>query len=72
MSRALLARMQAEGFDCARIERRGSVAVACSQCETLIISGIATHETHCPNARHECAGCNALLPVNVKYCEDCQ
>lgn len=72
MSRALLARMEAEGFDCSRIERRGVVAAACSQCETLVISGVATHERGCPNARHECRGCNNLIPVNVRYCEDCR
>lgn len=46
--------------------------VACSQCAALVINGTPTHETGCPNATHECAGCNARLPMNVKYCEDCK
>lgn len=45
--------------------------VACSQCQALCINGIPTHETGCPNQRHECKGCNNILDYHG-YCEDCQ
>jgi len=44
----------------------------CDSCEALSINGIRCHETGCPNARHECAGCNALIPVREKYCPECR
>lgn len=47
-------------------------AVACSQCEALVINGTPTHETGCPNAVHECHGCNAMIPMRQKYCAECQ
>lgn len=47
-------------------------SVRCSQCEALVINGTPTHERGCPNATHECAGCNARVPANVKYCNDCR
>ena len=43
----------------------------CSQCEALCINGHPTHETGCPNAVHECDGCNALIPARQRFCEDC-
>src|SRR5438128_1305901 len=45
--------------------------VKCSQCEVLMINGIATHETGCPNQKHECGGCNQLVAMNQRYCNDC-
>ena len=59
------------GFDLSTATR-GGARVRCSQCEALVINGMPSHERGCPNATHECAGCNARVPVNVKYCEDCQ
>jgi len=46
--------------------------VKCNACAALVINGVATHEIECPNAMHECAGCNVLVPMRVKYCEDCR
>ena len=46
--------------------------VSCTQCEALVINGVPCHETGCPNMKHECAGCNATVPVRQKYCADCQ
>jgi hypothetical protein len=60
------------GFDRTCILREGFLKVRCSQCEALFINGIATHEHGCPNALHECQGCNELVPVNVRYCEECR
>ena len=59
-----------EGFDKSHI-RSDIVHVGCSQCETIIICGVATHERGCPNARHECRGCNKMIPMMQIYCEDC-
>ena len=48
------------------------IHVSCQQCEALVICGTATHERGCPKARRECRGCAALVPVNVRYCSDCE
>lgn len=47
------------GFDSSyRLERddsgrftAGAVRVKCSQCDALVINGLACHETGCPNGR---------------------
>ena len=44
----------------------------CDQCEMLSINGVPCHEKGCPNQTHECKGCNAKIPMNQKYCEDCR
>ena len=44
----------------------------CSACAALVVNGIPIHERGCPHDTRECAGCNARVPANVKYCEDCQ
>lgn len=46
--------------------------VKCSQCEAMVINDIPAHETGCPNATHECDGCNEIVPARQKYCEDCR
>ncbi len=58
--------LEARGFTVA-----DSGVTYCDSCEAMSINGHATHERGCPNRRHECNGCNALIPVNVRYCEDC-
>ncbi len=63
--------LSVRGFDRSCILREGFVKVRCSQCEALFINGIAAHESGCRNATHECAGCNATVPLRVKYCDDC-
>lgn len=45
--------------------------VSCDSCQAAQINGIYCHESGCPNAVHECAGCNTLIPVNAKYCPEC-
>ena len=67
MSAKQVRQLIALGFD-----RSNPGIVACSQCAALVINNTPCHETGCPNAVHECAGCNALVSVNTKYCEDCQ
>ena len=62
VERLLLAR----GFDQSQGRK-----VNCSQCEALVIQGLPCHETGCPNAMHECSGCNALIPARQRYCKDC-
>jgi hypothetical protein len=63
--------LESRGFDQSYIVRGGLIRVRCSQCAAATINGIACHETGCPNAVHECHGCNALVPIRVKYCADC-
>lgn len=45
--------------------------VRCDCCEALVVNGVATHETGCDAAMHECNGCNAVIPARQRYCEDC-
>ena len=67
--------LEARGFDAS--EPFGgrwnmqSIAVRCSACDARVINGTACHETGCPHAVHECNGCNELIPVRQKYCEEC-
>ena len=44
---------------------------SCDQCQAMRINTVLTHETGCPNAKHECAGCGEIIPRNQKYCADC-
>lgn len=80
---SLLVELEARGFDGCWLHEpdpNGDLAdqnpcahVACSQCEALVINGVACHETGCPRATKECRGCNALLPARAyNYCPDCQ
>ena len=59
----ILASLRARGFDRSRVVpfERG-VHVACSQCEALVINGIACHEHGCPNTPHYCPECGGLDP----------
>ena len=65
MNKHIKSRMEALGFTV-----KGN-RVYCEQCQALSINGVACHETGCPNARHECKGCNTLIPMRQKYCEEC-
>ena len=50
----LAARLRSLGFDQSCVTRGDtgrSVSVSCSQCDALVINGIATHESGCPNAK---------------------
>ena len=68
-----LAYLTGRGFDRSRhIPFTFNFTVRCSQCEALVVNGVACHETGCPNDRHECAGCNAIVPRGAKYCADCR
>lgn len=64
-NKTLANRLLDQGFDGTWISK-GVVHVRCGQCESLVICGIATHEHGCPNARHECKGCNEQVPVNQR------
>lgn len=59
------------GFDNSHRSEKGVNHVACSQCSALVINETPTHESGCPNTKHECMGCSAIVPRGVKYCEDC-
>jgi RNA polymerase subunit RPABC4/transcription elongation factor Spt4 len=63
--------LRVQGFDHVEPRKGGYIYVGCSQCEALVINGVACHETGCPNATHECHGCNAIVPMRQKYCAEC-
>lgn len=68
-----LSYLRALGFDRSQhIPFTRRYRVSCSCCEALVINGHPSHERGCGNAVHECNGCNALIPTNQRYCEDCQ
>jgi len=52
MVRSILRELKCRGFDRSEYDRiRGSHHVRCSQCEALVINGIACHESGCPNEK---------------------
>ena len=63
--------LEANGFDESTVLDSG-VWVKCSQCEAMVINGVATHEIGCPHVKHSCRGCWNMVPAGVHYCEDCQ
>jgi hypothetical protein len=67
--------LKARGFDqteLVKVNGEPRTRVRCSSCAVAIINGLACHETGCPNARHECAGCGALIGRSFRYCDECQ
>lgn len=51
--------------------RPNLISIACDSCASVVINNIPCHERGCPNATHECNGCNERIPVSRKYCNDC-
>lgn len=61
------------GFDRAEhIPFTSTYRIRCSACSPSVVNGLPLHERGCPHDTRECAGCNARVPANVKYCEDCK
>lgn len=58
--------LKARGFD-----KCSGTDVGCSQCDVIVVNGMALHEIGCPNATHQCNGCWAQIPRNQRYCADC-
>ncbi len=50
MLEKLCERLNARGF-CTRVTQDGGVRVSCGQCQAVVISGLATHESGCINGR---------------------
>lgn len=67
-----LEQLEALGFDESTRDGEGSIRVKCSCCAACVVNGYPIHERGCPNDKHECHGCNNLIPANQKYCEDCK
>jgi hypothetical protein len=68
-----LATLRALGFDLStHIPFTRYFRPRCSQCAALAVNGMPTHERGCPNTRHACAGCDALIPAGQRYCPDCR
>ncbi len=40
-----------KGFDRCLTFKSGTLTVGCSQCQALVIQGVACHETGCPNQK---------------------
>lgn len=53
------------------LNERTCARVRCSQCAAVSINGVPCHETGCPNARGECAECDAPVPKRQRVCESC-
>lgn len=65
-----LERLWRDGFDDS--ERRGQyVHVSCSQCEALVINGVACHERGCCNQPVECPECGQTWPDRVSAAACC-
>ena len=59
-------------FDRARhIPGTRQYRIQCSSCAALVVNGHPIHERGCPQDTRECSGCNARIPANHRYCEDC-
>lgn len=43
--------LRSQGFDQTRSYKSGVVKPGCSQCQALVIQGVACHETGCPRVR---------------------
>ena len=69
MKSAKLSILHGEGFN-ESYKHKDYIRVKCSNCEALVINGIACHEAGCDNTMHECRGCNTILDYHG-YCEDC-
>lgn len=67
-----VARLAVKGFDRAKRVGFHAIQVGCSQCAAVVINGVPCHETGCAHATHECRGCNAIVPVRVRYCAECR
>lgn len=68
-----LALLRALGFTASKhIPFTSQFRVRCQSCQALVINGVPTHEHGCPDAMHECAGCNTFVPQRQRYCGDCQ
>lgn len=48
--RNLLQSLRRQGFDDSYRSDSGGYRVRCSQCEAIVINGMACHETGCPNS----------------------
>jgi len=66
-----LAVLITQGFDDSYLTEHNAVRIACSQCEALVINGVATHEHGCPNRTHECLKCMTPIPIRQRLCESC-
>lgn len=68
-----LSELRALGFDRSRyVPGTKMYRPICSACETLVIQGVPTHETGCPNKVYECFECGSMGAKRHRgLCEDC-
>lgn len=61
-----------QGFDLTVFNRSTrKYRIRCSQCQYLVINRVPCHEFGCPNQKYECKNCNAIVPRQGRYCQDC-
>ena len=68
--RERIAELESQGFDQTYASGR-YLRPKCSQCDALVIQGVACHETGCRNQVYECNGCSAVVERRGAYCHDC-
>jgi len=69
-TKSVITALKQMGFDNSR-KGLNAIDVLCSQCNALVINGIACHETGCPNTKYQCKGCYEYIDYQG-YCSDCQ
>ncbi len=68
----IVASLKARGFDLSHaVPFEHGAHVGCSQCEALVINGVACHEHGCPNRGGECDECGSLTEHGRRLCESC-
>ena len=58
------------GFDRCHVSGFTGVTVGCSQCEALVINGVACHEGGCPNKTRPCDECGSPVKRGNLCCQD--
>lgn len=54
MAKTLGVRLRKAGFDLTEYDRStGEYYIRCSQCDAMVINGVACHERGCPNEKGE-------------------
>lgn len=72
MQRELIDNLERRGFDACSPTNQSGVRVRCSQCEALVINGVACHEHGCPNQTYPCVECGCDGATRRRgLCEDC-
>jgi hypothetical protein len=67
-----VATLKRQGFDQSKhIPFTGQTRVRCSQCRSTVVNNVPIHGHGCPNETTKCVECDADIPKNHRYCEEC-